>query len=29
MHQQSVHVYKEAKTAERNQQNIEVRIDEK
>ncbi|AWI13974.1 peptidase M42 [Caldibacillus thermoamylovorans] len=29
MHQQSVHVYKDAKTAERNQQNIEVRIDEK
>ncbi|MDL0421875.1 M42 family metallopeptidase [Caldifermentibacillus hisashii] len=29
MHQQSVHVYKESKTAERNQQNIEVRIDEK
>lgn len=29
MHQQSVHVYKEAKTAERNQKNIEVRIDEK
>ncbi len=29
MHQQSVHVYKEAKTAERNQRNIEVRIDEK
>lgn len=29
MHQQSVHVYKEAKTADRNQQNIEVRIDEK
>lgn len=29
MHQQSVHVYKDAKTAERNQQNIELRIDEK
>lgn len=29
MHQQSVHVYKDARTAERNQQNIEVRIDEK
>ncbi|WP_054712295.1 M42 family metallopeptidase [Bacillus sp. JCM 19041] len=27
MHQSSVHVYKDAKTAERNQQNIEVRID--
>lgn len=29
MHQQSVHVYKDAGKAERNQQNIEVRIDEK
>ncbi|WP_062351380.1 M42 family metallopeptidase [Bacillus kwashiorkori] len=29
MHQQSVHVYKDAKTAERNQQNMEVRIDER
>lgn len=29
MHQQSVHVYKDARTAERNQDNIEVRIDEK
>ncbi|WAA12233.1 M42 family metallopeptidase [Fervidibacillus halotolerans] len=29
MHQQSVHVYKDAKTAERNQTNMEVRIDEK
>lgn len=29
MHQQSVHVYKDAKTAERNQQNMEVRVDEK
>ena len=29
MHQQSVHVYKDAKTAERNQVNMEVRIDEK
>lgn len=28
MHQTSVHVYKEAGTAERNQENIEVRIDE-
>lgn len=28
MHQTSVHVYKEASTAERNQENIEVRIDE-
>jgi len=28
MHQQSVHTYKDARTAERNQQNIEVRIDE-
>ncbi|MBP3039834.1 M42 family metallopeptidase [Bacillaceae bacterium Marseille-Q3522] len=29
MHQTSVHVYKDAGTAERNQKNIEVRIDEK
>lgn len=29
MHQSSVHVYSNAKTAERNQNNIEVRIDEK
>lgn len=29
MHQTSVHVYKEARKLERNQQNIEVRIDEK
>lgn len=29
MHQQSVHVYKDARTAERNQDNIEVRLDEK
>jgi len=29
MHQQSVHVYKDARTAERNEKNIEVRIDEK
>lgn len=29
MHQTSVHVYKEAGKAERNQENIEVRIDEK
>ncbi|HEO8418367.1 TPA: M42 family metallopeptidase [Yersinia enterocolitica] len=28
LHQASVHVYKEAKTAERNQANMEVRIDE-
>lgn len=28
MHQSSVHVYKEARTAERNQKNMEVRIDE-
>ncbi|WP_059102930.1 M42 family metallopeptidase [Shouchella shacheensis] len=27
MHQSSVHVYKNAKTAERNQQNMEVRVD--
>lgn len=27
MHQTSVHVYKDARTAERNQQNIEVRLD--
>lgn len=29
LHQQSVHVYKDARTAERNEQNMEVRIDEK
>ncbi|KQL54861.1 peptidase M42 [Heyndrickxia shackletonii] len=29
MHQQSVHVYKDAGKAERNEENIEVRIDEK
>ncbi|MDF0480589.1 M42 family metallopeptidase [Vagococcus sp. PNs007] len=29
MHQTSVHVYKDAGTAERNQENMEVRIDEK
>lgn len=29
MHQTSVHVYKDAATAERNQDNIEVRLDEK
>ena len=29
MHQASVHVYKDARTAERNQVNMEVRIDEK
>jgi putative aminopeptidase FrvX len=29
MHQQSVHVYKDARTAKRSQENIEVRIDEK
>lgn len=29
MHQSSVHVYKDARTAERNAQNMEVRIDEK
>ncbi len=29
MHQQSVHVYKDAGKAERNQENMEVRIDEK
>ena len=29
MHQTSVHVYKDAGTAERNQDNMEVRIDEK
>lgn len=29
MHQQSVHVYKDSRTAERNQDNIEVRIDAK
>lgn len=29
MHQTSVHVYKDARTAERNDNNIEVRIDEK
>lgn len=28
MHQTSVHVYKDAKTAERNQDNIEIRLDE-
>lgn len=29
MHQTSVHVYKDARTAERNQENIEIRLDEK
>lgn len=29
MHQTSVHVYKEAKTAERTQENMEIRLDEK
>src|SRR5690606_14184173 len=29
MHQQSVHVYKDARTAARNQENMEVRIDER
>lgn len=29
MHQTSVHVYKDAGTAERNQENMEIRIDEK
>lgn len=29
MHQTSVHVYKDARTAERNQENMEVRLDEK
>ncbi|MGO2083861.1 M42 family metallopeptidase [Vagococcus sp.] len=29
MHQTSVHVYKDAGTAERNQENIEIRLDEK
>ena len=29
MHQTSVHVYKDAGTAERNQANMEVRLDEK
>lgn len=29
MHQTSVHVYKDAKTAERNQDNMEIRLDEK
>ena len=29
MHQTSVHVYKDAGTAERNQANMEIRLDEK
>ncbi len=29
MHQTSVHVYKDAGKAERNQENIEIRLDEK